>query len=373
MKLPDPATLIEDLHAGALDEEVWARASLAVGDFVGATGIHIFAYNTMMSAVTRTESYRIDPRSADAYQSRYFNMDPLVEPFHRIPVGEPTPEYRLLSAEAWRRSEIYNELALAYDTPHLLLTRLYASPSRNVALSLKSSAAHGPFSADEATRLKRFVPSFRHVIEIKDRLAALQVRADTLAHTLDSVNFGVLVLDAAGYVIESNAVAAEILGARDSGIHVNSRRLIEAIDPAGRALHRWIVDGVPPVQNFDGLFHVPRIFRLPISMLVSPLPRRTTSWIGGDPRWLVLLFDPERRLPVSVDLVARDLGISAREAEVAALLAIGHDMEGIALRLRITHNTIRAHLKSIFSKTGIRSQGELIRRIASGPAALSRD
>jgi DNA-binding CsgD family transcriptional regulator len=55
------------------------------------------------------------------------------------------------------------------------------------------------------------------------------------------------------------------------------------------------------------------------------------------------------------------------------LLAVGHDVKSTAARLRISVNTARTHLKSIFSKTGIASQAELIRRVAGGPAALSRN
>jgi DNA-binding CsgD family transcriptional regulator len=61
-----------------------------------------------------------------------------------------------------------------------------------------------------------------------------------------------------------------------------------------------------------------------------------------------------------------------REAEVAALLAVGHEIRDVATRLRISVNTARTHLKTIFSKTGIRSQAELIRRVSGGPAVVSR-
>jgi hypothetical protein len=270
MTSPDPTLLIDDLYAGALDDAAWTRASIAVGDYVGATGVHIFAFNPASNVVTRHESHRIDPRSAVAYQDYYFNKDILVKPFERIAVVEPTPEHRLVTLDAWHRSEIYNELAVPYDTPYLLTTLLHRAPDKLVALSLKTSARHGPFRADEADQLRRFIPSIRHVIEIKDRLAALQVRADSLAESLDSLSFGVVVLDAMGRVIESNAFADGILAARDSGVNINSQRQVDVREPTGKALYRWIITGTPPDQHFDGLFHVSRASKLPISLLVSP-------------------------------------------------------------------------------------------------------
>jgi len=46
---------------------------------------------------------------------------------------------------------------------------------------------------------------------------------------------------------------------------------------------------------------------------------------------------------------------------VAALLINGHSTSEIAGQLRVQENTVRAHLKSMFAKTGAHSQAELIR------------
>jgi DNA-binding CsgD family transcriptional regulator len=85
---------------------------------------------------------------------------------------------------------------------------------------------------------------------------------------------------------------------------------------------------------------------------------------------MVLLFDPDRLLPPCTELIAHDLGVSMREAELAALLASGCDISVVAQRLHISIHTARTHLKSIFSKTGIGSQAELVRRIMRGPAGI---
>jgi DNA-binding CsgD family transcriptional regulator len=66
---------------------------------------------------------------------------------------------------------------------------------------------------------------------------------------------------------------------------------------------------------------------------------------------------------------AAELGISPREAELAALLAGGLGLRRIAQRLRISVHTARTHLKAIYGKTGIGSQAELVQRIGAGAAA----
>jgi DNA-binding CsgD family transcriptional regulator len=87
-----------------------------------------------------------------------------------------------------------------------------------------------------------------------------------------------------------------------------------------------------------------------------------------DPRWLVFIYDPEQRLAPGAELISRDLGISAREAEIAVMLSMGRDLSGAATQLGISMHTMRTHLKNIFEKTGSHSQSDLIRRVLLSPA-----
>ncbi len=64
--------------------------------------------------------------------------------------------------------------------------------------------------------------------------------------------------------------------------------------------------------------------------------------------------------------------MTLREAEVAADLCRGMAPPDIARRLNISINTVRSHVKAIYSKTGTHTRVALIRRIATSPAALLR-
>lgn len=363
--------IIDDLYAGALEDAPWSRAMTRIADLAGASGADLYSLDLINGRVLRDESHRIDPAVGAAYREGYSSKDLLVAPTLRVPVGEPTADHKLVPIDIWRRSEIFNELALKNDLPHVLVTLLHKTPGQIVTLSLKGSLRHGPYSDDEARRVKLIVPHLHRALQIKDCLALAQINPANITNSLDNLSFGVIVLDASGCMIEASTVAADMMRAPDSGITHGADKRIRLPEPAGTDLYRWIIAGKRPPYP-GGLLHIARPWKQPISVLVSVLPENTRSWIAGGPRWILLLFDPERRTRVSIPLIAHDLGISEREAEIAALLVAGYDLKAIAARLHISIHTARTHLKTVFGKTGIRSQAELIQRISRGPAAMLR-
>jgi DNA-binding CsgD family transcriptional regulator len=68
---------------------------------------------------------------------------------------------------------------------------------------------------------------------------------------------------------------------------------------------------------------------------------------------------------VSLLLVA--YGLTARERDVCREVMAGHSTMDIAGRLFISANTVQDHLKSVFSKVGVRSRGELVARLRPEP------
>ena len=82
----------------------------------------------------------------------------------------------------------------------------------------------------------------------------------------------------------------------------------------------------------------------------------------GDPlpAALVMIANPDQRA-VPSDATLRALGLSVAEARIAQQIVAGLALPEVAARLGITHNTARAHLRSIFAKTQARSQVDLVR------------
>lgn len=78
---------------------------------------------------------------------------------------------------------------------------------------------------------------------------------------------------------------------------------------------------------------------------------------------LVHIHDGRPKL-ASLHLLKGLFSLTDREVEVLGRLAEGHSLETLAACLQISTNTVRAHLRSIFTKTGTSRQSEVLQLCA---------
>lgn len=73
----------------------------------------------------------------------------------------------------------------------------------------------------------------------------------------------------------------------------------------------------------------------------------------------MFINDPDQRSVPMPSVLQMLFGLTPSEARVALHIAEGQDLRGVCDEFSITYATARAHLRSIFQKTGVRRQAEL--------------
>lgn len=84
--------------------------------------------------------------------------------------------------------------------------------------------------------------------------------------------------------------------------------------------------------------------------------------LGGDEDQIAVTIEPASGDQL-LGLLLVAYGLTAREREICNEVIAGHSTADIASRLYISSNTVQDHLKSVFSKVGVRSRGELVARL----------
>ena len=209
--------------------------------------------------------------------------------------------------------------------------------------------------------------------DFERRLADSTLRTAALARSVDRLSFGVIAFDQFCRILEVNAAGRELL-AGDTAMKRSAKGSLLLNEPAQSELRRHMGDWKPSEIWTDRSIRIPRNDgRTAISAVLMAVPPSAASPLDESPGWVLFLFDPAAAKDLSPRVIAGDLRITYREAQIAAVLAAGDSLGGAARRLGIKLHTARSHLRSMFLKIGVRSQGKLLRRILTGPASCLTD
>jgi DNA-binding CsgD family transcriptional regulator len=88
----------------------------------------------------------------------------------------------------------------------------------------------------------------------------------------------------------------------------------------------------------------------------------TTPGEHGQDRRVVIVLQAAT-LPSMAPLISAAYGLTARERELTELVLQGRGTSEIAEQLFVSPHTVQSHLKSIFTKVGVRSRRELVGRV----------
>jgi DNA-binding CsgD family transcriptional regulator len=182
-----------------------------------------------------------------------------------------------------------------------------------------------------------------------------------LAALLQHFDCGVVILDAEGGVLASNEFAQQFFG---DGLFVAGNRLRVSSPNSQMDLEAALcAAALGPEHEVRSISLRRPSGERPLILRLQPLPcddramaRRGTV--------LALLFVAGRHIADhACDESLRALGLTRAEAEVGALLGAGFNPREVAERLNIKIATVRAHLKRIFQKLGLRRQTELVQLV----------
>lgn len=180
---------------------------------------------------------------------------------------------------------------------------------------------------------------------------------------------GVVLLDAKGAVVDANSPAREVL-AHGSGLLLRNGRFafadaeVEArfdalLNSAGKA------DGKANGKARVVAASVKRPGSATCRVLVSPLVIEDGR--SDVTAYLVVIYGPASQRAISAEVLLELYGLTRAQADVARHLYAGLSVEETATQLKLSLNTVRTHLKQIFSKCEVQSQAELMHALALGP------
>lgn len=257
---------------------------------------------------------------------------------------------------------------------HHVLIGVVVDPGSTWLVIAARHRRRGRFPADAKGRLGELLPHLQRRLISTDLMRSTKSVQSAAVTALRGVALGVAFIRADGGVLFANAAANAVINNGD--ILSLSNGALALGQPGRRGRFRELLTRLAAMvrdgeQQAVRAIAVPRPSRQrPVSLLVWPLPDAAEA--GPDePVAIVFIGDPEQPGEIDAMRLCALYGLSRAEARVAALLAQGHRLDETAQILGVAYETVRKHLKQIFSKTGTDRQAELVRMLVGGPAAVS--
>ncbi|WP_417677695.1 helix-turn-helix transcriptional regulator [Roseibium sp.] len=218
--------------------------------------------------------------------------------------------------------------------------------------------------ANEALRFLRphFQGAFNLLLEVRKR----EVSATRYGFWLDQIPAPAFVVDGSRHIVHMNAFAERTLEQND----VFTTSPAAALTSCDSAVRKRLEDAVDCARSTSapvGPVFLCRAGKSRGFFFVLPISNADQTHLPLEPLlglktpFLVTYFNPEDRPKTARGVLAGALGVSERESALIQELIYGSTLREAADRLGIAYNTARNQLASVHTKTGTRSQSEVVR------------
>jgi|GEM_PF-3473697 len=360
MSLDAFSSTVERLYAAAADPSRWTDALRAVEDFTGSAGAVVcFAPEDPDKDKPFVLAGRFTPEQCEEYARDFTAICPRTDLAKRRP-DLPFHYDALLGNDAeLDRDPTYEWFEKRNGVRYYLGVALADVGGYRVNTSVQRARAQGHVQKADLELYGRLRPHLDQALRLSELIGTLGHDRGIGFAALEEMAHGIVVLDADARLLFANA-AAEATLRGDGGLRVTRGRLGAARTADARALRRLIGSAAAGEGARGGWMRVTHAStERGHAVFAAPLAVEDALPGLARPRVLVAIFDLDAGSEVDAGALESLFGLSAKQAEIATLLARGQELGTVARRLDISPDTARTHLKGIFRKLEVNRQPDL--------------
>jgi DNA-binding CsgD family transcriptional regulator/PAS domain-containing protein len=351
--------LLGMIYDAALDTAKWVRC---FEELCGAFDANYVSLIVRPSAPAE-QTDLIFSGSDDRRLINSHNPHLALSPFSTLPLDKLVTIGDLLSDSEWRASAYYHAWCEPHGVFHVMAIDFATADQAVYGFRVTRPASAMPFSLEDRALCERLIPHLRRALNLYQSTHQDRRITSLYSQAMVQLMVGVIVLDEGGLVLECNPIAKAILGSGD-GLKIVGNQVTASYATDNRKLQRMVSEALR-VPSKVGLIEAMAVSRPSGQASWGVVVRllATDEWTEGKRRPTVAIFirDPEGASHPPVKLAQQLFELTPAETALAIQLTNGLSLEEAAEALNIRRNTARAHLRSIFSKTGVRRQTELVR------------
>ncbi len=367
-------TLIDHIYDAAMAPDKWQVMIEKFITIIGARSaiLREVNYNSGKVGLFKTVGY--DPDVKKAYCKHFVNLDMFAPVLKHSSAGEIIQGNKAVPWSKQLKSEFYNDYLRPQGIRHVLGATLTRDVQHHLLFGLQRSVKQGDFTEEHAQLIQLVAPHIAKVVQIHRQLHEVTSQKRWALSALNRLKTGVILLNDQGRPEFVNSAADRLMNAcgcviANDGLLLTNvtdtlhlHRLITDVAACASRRHRLTSGNLMP-SNLTVNAH-----EHSIRIQAIPLPRNLTdqAWnLGISDSCVALFITSANRSYLKAHKLTAQYGLTPAEAKLTVLIAEGIDLEAAAKRLCVSIQTTRSQLKSIFAKTHVSRQAELVALLLS--------
>lgn len=348
--------LIDQIYDAALTPERWGAVLERIGRQIDATSGTSLWFGQSGLQLVRADIWNVSDEALRDYQLHYLAFCPRYRASRDLKAGTIYDDQAQRASSSGLLSEYYSFVD-KHEIGKANIALVEKSAELTIGVNFYCSATK-EFDSQAESVLSILMPHLRRATSVTSKYLDVISQAD-FGDALFNARLASLTVDRSGRVVRVNPSAEAVL-ARKDGISLVNGHLVASSLKDNVALQEQIGLATQPddlrrarmVQSI--LINRPSGLA-PYSVEVSVLQRRDRL-----AQEVALVSITEASVRLRLDHLRTAFRLTEAEIDVVSMLHSGLRPEQIADARRTSVQTVRSQIKSVFSKTGVRSQIELV-------------
>jgi len=266
-----------------------------------------------------------------------------------------------------KRSAWYNEFMQPRDMADLVSFGCRPVDGRHSYLNLLSSTSTPDFSESSLKLMRAAAPHIIKVLNMRRNMMDKSLETLFLRQASTSRQQAHFLLDTNGRIVLKTPIAEDLLEMED-GFSAHGDRLVFEHQAAEQGFERAVNQTMKAMELSTEMAPPLRIQRKTASNAYvfdfCPWAVQNNSLLPSQTYILVTVFIPNGSFALREELIQAGYKLTPSETRLAVDLVDGIELKAISEARQLSLATLRNHLKSIYAKTGIHRQGELVSDMA---------
>jgi DNA-binding CsgD family transcriptional regulator len=361
-----PAQLIDLIYSAVVGESTWQEFLSAAGRLFDDGKAILFYHDAKHQSGRFQVTTGFDEAATECYSSYYSSINCWMQKAQSRPVGIASHSSKLLPREQLLRTEFYNDFLRRQNIASGLGLTICRDLDCSFMLSVLGEDLEESEIEGRVQAVQSLMPHLQRASQFYRRGNA-ELGNVGGGRELDALSIGLMRIGLGRQITYMNDTAEQLLNGQ-CALYTDVRgrlackdaELLQRIDAMS---WHWHSPGTPlTAQPFilQATDHSP-----PMKVTLVPPPADDVLNFFRGPECTLLIERPRLDVKTAIAGLAKTSKLTSAEAMVVEGLASGLSIKDIAQARTVSTDTVRAQVKSVFAKTGLRSQADLIRHVTS--------